>query len=77
MISTKPEPAGAPVQPMVAAAGPYWLALEWQADPKGRCDFLHWDVQARKTGWPSPSKRAVFHIIYTNMCILYIYIYIY
>lgn len=47
--STKPEAAGAPV-PTVAAAGPYWLSLEWQAGRKGRCDFMHWDVQARKTG---------------------------
>eukprot|EP00435_Cladocopium_sp_Y103_P038798 s996_g10.t1 len=47
--STKPEAAGAPV-PTVAAAGPYWLSLEWQAGRKGRCNFMHWDVQARKTG---------------------------
>ncbi|CAK9086158.1 unnamed protein product [Durusdinium trenchii] len=49
-ISTKPEAAGAPVQPSVSAAGPYWMFLEWQAGSKGRCTFLHWDVQSRKTG---------------------------
>eukprot|EP00434_Breviolum_minutum_P006980 symbB.v1.2.006157.t2/scaffold360.1/size220131/11 len=50
ITSSKPEAAGSPVQPTVSAAGAYWLALEWQAGPKGRCDFLHWDIQARKTG---------------------------
>ncbi|CAJ1453895.1 unnamed protein product, partial [Effrenium voratum] len=49
-ISTRPEAAGTPLQPLVMAAGPYWLYVEWQPGQKGKCDFLYWDVEARKTG---------------------------